>query len=69
MNSSELKLSMLLKMLEQQGAASTELKNSLTELYLALRDSSPKLSSDALHAFCKAREVLARYEYYPITFE
>ena len=54
-------ISMLTQMLDQQGAASTEIKDALLALYVALRDSAPKLSPAAAEAFGNAREVLARY--------
>jgi hypothetical protein len=59
---SDLKLNMLTKMLDQQGNASREHHAALLGLYVALRDSAPKLSPDAMQAFGNAREVLARYE-------
>ena len=58
----DLKINMLTKMLAQQGKASREHRAALLGLFLALRDSAPKLSPDAMQAFGKAREVLARYE-------
>jgi len=54
-------IAMLTKMTEQQGKASAEMQGALLALYLALRDSAPKLSPAAADAFGKAREVLARY--------
>ena len=54
-------IAMLTKMVEQQGAASTERKDELRVLYVARRASAPKLSPAAAEAFGKAREVLARY--------
>lgn len=54
-------IAMLTKMVEQQGTASTEMKDALLALYVTLRDSAPKLSPAAAEAFGKAREVLARY--------
>jgi hypothetical protein len=52
----------LSKMLHQQGKATREHYTALLALYVALRDSAPKLSPAAAEAFGKAREVLARYE-------
>lgn len=54
-------IAMLTTMVDQQGKASREHHDALLALYVALRDSAPKLSPAVAEAFGKAREVLARY--------
>lgn len=54
-------IAMLTAMVDQQGKANREHHDALLALYVALRDSAPKLSPAAAEAFGKAREVLARY--------
>jgi hypothetical protein len=54
-------ISMLTKMVDQQGKAFREHHDALLALYVALRDSAPNLSPFAAQAFRKTRETLARY--------
>ena len=63
MKTSDFKITMLTSMAEQQGKAAREHHDALLALYVALRDSAPKLSPAASEAFGRAREVLARYEF------
>lgn len=54
-------LTAMTAMVDQQGKANREHHDALLALYVALRDSAPKLSPAAAEAFGKAREVLACY--------
>ena len=50
-----------LKMVEKHATSAADLYSSLHALFIALRDSAPKMSPAALEAFGAARETLARH--------